>query len=187
MRRLAAFSVLVLVAAACGGGGGNGDGVASLEGSDTTVSMEQIEVDTEQQLLRFAACMREQGVDLPDPTVDIDGNVQLEPPPGFDPAADTGQLIEAAGECREYLEGVALGFEDIDLVAVTDTLVEFAACMRANGFDLPDPDFSLMDPGSGSIPTAGPFGNVDFGDQDFLDAFAVCDELIMNLGVQPPG
>jgi len=83
--------------------------------------------------------------------------------------------------------GVSLGFEDLDITAITDTLVEFAACMRDNGYDLPDPDFSIIRPTSGSIPNAGPFGDIDITDPDFLDAFAACDDLITNLGVPLPG
>ncbi len=177
-RLVVAALAMALVASACGGGDSASDGVASL-GDDAPLSPE----DTEQQLLDFAACMREQGIDLRDPVVDISGDVQLQPPPDFRPE-DTGDILAAAQICEEFLEGVALGFDDIDLVAVTDTLLVFATCMRENGYDLPDPDFTLIDPGSGSVPTGGPFGDIDAGDPDFIAAFEVCDELIANLGIQ---
>ena len=172
-----------LTLAACGGST-DSNGVASIDGVSTTTAADAV-FDEEQQLLRFAACMRDQGIDLPDPSVDADGNVDLVPPADFDPA-DIEDLIAAAEACQEFLEGVALGFDDIDLTAITDTLVEFAACMRDNGYDLPDPDFSLIDPDSGSVPTAGPFGNIDLEDDDFLAAFGVCQPLIADLGVPPP-
>ena len=66
----------VLLVAACGGGGGD-DGVASLSGdgsgdgdaTSTTLSEEE----REEAMLDWAACMRGQGIDMPDPTVDGNG------------------------------------------------------------------------------------------------------------------
>jgi hypothetical protein len=186
MRPWIAVVAISLVAAACGGGSDDaaGDGVASLERATTQapVATDPAPGDTEQQLLAFAECMRAEGVDLPDPTVDADGNPQLVPPDDFE-LEDLDALQDAAEACEEYLEGVALGFEDLDLTSLTDTLVEFAACMRDNGYDLPDPDFSLIAPDAEEIPSGGPFGDVDFTDQDFLDALEVCQDLITNLGV----
>ncbi len=177
-----AAAALALVAAACGDGGSSSGEIASLEGASTTLGV----AETEEQLLDFAQCMRDQGVALPDPTVDAEGNPQLAPPDDFDPG-NLDELIDAAEQCEEFLEGITLGFQDFDLTAATDTLLGFAECMRENDFDLPDPDFSLIDPQSGSIPTAGPFGDIDLEDPDFLSAFAVCGDLIADLGVQPPG
>ncbi len=177
---LAVVAALALVATACGDSGSGGGEVASLDNSGTLSP-----ANTEDQLLDFAQCMRDQGVALPDPTVDAEGNPQLAPPDDFDPG-DLSELLAAAEQCEEFLEGVTLGFEDFDLTAATDTLLVFAECMRSNGFDLPDPDFSLIDPQSGSIPTAGPFGDIDLQDPDFLAGFSVCGDLIADLGVGPP-
>lgn len=174
-------AAVAIVAAACGDGADPAQDVASIDSTATTLSA----ADTELQLLDFAECMREQGIDFPDPTVDASGDVDIALPDDFDPA-NTGDILEAAGECQEFLEGIAVGFDAIDLTAVTDTLLEFSACMRDNGFDLRDPDFSLIDPASGSIPTGGPFGDVDFDDPDFTAAFEQCEDLIVNLGVEPP-
>ena len=186
MRPWIVVVALSLVVAACGGGSDDtsDDGVASLERTTTQAPVATAlgSADTEEQLLAFAECMREQGVDLPDPTVDADGNPQLVPPDDFE-LEDLDVLQDAAEACEEFLEGVALGFEDLDLSSLSDTLVEFAACMRDNGYDLPDPDFSLIAPDTNEIPTGGPFGDVDFTDQDFLDALEVCQDLITNLGV----
>ena len=67
-----------LVATACGGAEDDvAVGVASLSDqatSSTALADGEMSSD-EQALLAFTRCMREQGVDLPDPTVDADGNV----------------------------------------------------------------------------------------------------------------
>jgi len=71
---------LAALAAGCGGPGG-ADGVATLDGTSTTVTVaqraEEGEVDLEEALLAFAACMREEGIDMPDPELDAEGNVRL--------------------------------------------------------------------------------------------------------------
>ena len=180
-RATALIAALALAAAACGDSGSSGTEIASLEGTTGTLSPAQ----TEGQLLDFAQCMRDQGIPLADPTVDAGGNPLLAPPEDFDPG-NLDELIAAAEECEEFLEGIAIGLEDVDLTAATDVLLEFAECMRANDFDLPDPDFSLIDPGSGSIPTAGPFGDVDLESPEFLAAFEVCGVIIVELGLEPP-
>ena len=170
---------LALAFAACGGGDG-GESVASIDSQEARVLDEEPAVDIEQQLMSFAECMRDQGIDLPDPTIDADGNVQIDPPPGFQPA-DLEELLDAAENCEQFLEGVPLGFENVDMAAVTDVLLEFAACMRANGYDLPDPDFSFASGGE-APPSGGPFGDVDLEDPKFLAAFAECQDVIAQLG-----
>ena len=171
-RLLILLAGFVLLLAACGG--------------DSSAPETTALADTEEQLLQFAECMRDQGIDLPDPSVGADGFPEFEPPEGFDPN-DTDALFDAIEACREHIEGLTQQFADIDLNAISDTLVEFADCMRDNGFDLPDPDFGLMRPQNGSFPNAGPFGNVDFEDPDFEAAFEVCEDLINSLGVPVPG
>jgi hypothetical protein len=46
--------------------------------------------------------------------------------------------------CGSLLESTVLGASKTDAgtVEAVDTLVEFAQCMRAAGFDMPDPDAS---------------------------------------------
>ena len=83
---LAATGVLALLAtlAACGGGGGggsDGDGVASLdtvEASDATDATaagttDDAPADLEDAMLAYAECMRDHGIDMPDPDFSGDG------------------------------------------------------------------------------------------------------------------
>ena len=169
-----------LIVAACGDAGDEGERVASIDDTVAVAPGEDEPVDTEQQLMQFAACMRDQGIELPDPTVDAEGNVQIEPPPDFQPA-DLEGIFDAAETCQQFLEGISLGFDNIDLAAVTDVLLEFATCMRTNGYDLPDPDFSFATSGD-APPSAGPFGDIDLEDPQFLTAFAACQDVIAELG-----
>ncbi len=52
----------------------------------------------------------------------------------------------------------------------------FAACMRDNGFDMPDPDFSGL-----ALRGDGPFGEVDLEDPAFESALEQCDDILANI------
>jgi len=185
-------AVLALVAAACGGSDAS-DGVASLESeaTDTTVADGAVAgVDVEQALIEFAACMRENGVDMEDPTVDADGNVQFgrfgggRGQPG-EAGFDREAVFAAREACAPYIEGVTLGFRgERDQEAFQDTLVEFAQCMRDNGVDVDDPDFSNFGPGGGNDgePGGGPFGDLDRSDPTFQAAQDACGDILGGFG-----
>ena len=166
--------LLTLIATACGGDDEGGDAVASLEDVATTTSAapadDELDGD-EAAVLEFAACMRDGGIDFPDPVVDSNGNV------GFDlfalrDLADVDQAeIEAAFEpCAPLLQGVNFGFDRVFETEFQDELVAFSACMRDNGFDMPDPDFSALT-GTGQL-----YPEFDLEDPDFESAFEACEE-----------
>ena len=181
---------LGLMAAACGSEDDAGSGIASLEATDVAVGDSAdsgaVEVDTEEAMLAFAACMRDNGIEIEDPTVDADGNVQFgsfRGPGGEVPEIDR-EVIDAAREaCEDEIEGVALGFGgrgEFDLTEMQDTFVEYAACMRDNGYDMDDPDLSNFGPGSGNGPGEGGgiFGEIDREDPDYIAAQSVCEEIL---------
>mgnify|MGYP000644548961 CR=1 FL=1 len=68
MRRVAALiAVIALSLAACGGGEDTAD-VASIEDTADASSTDTTEALTDEEaLIEFAACMRDQGMDFPDP------------------------------------------------------------------------------------------------------------------------
>jgi hypothetical protein len=191
--------VFGLLAGACAGSGSSESGVASLETDDTAVVAGEAgvvdpaeEVDAEQAMIDLAACLRDQGLDIEDPTVDAEGNVQFggfrgAAGEGDEPPADRETMRAAMGACEENLEGVVLGFGggDFDLTALEDTMVEYAACMREHGYDMDDPDLSGIGPGAGGEPGegagGGPFGEIDQDDPDFITANEVCDEILGGL------
>lgn len=196
---------LGLIATACGGSADAAAGVASLEATDTTlisdaVAGEDVEVDAEQAMLDLAACLRDNGVDIEDPTVDASGNVQFG---GLRGATADGAEIDrdafraAMDQCQESLEGVALGFGgrgEIDVTELQDTMVQYAACMRDNGYEMDDPDLTNSGPGSGGEPGegggGGPFGEIDRDDPDYVAAQEVCGDILGGLpggGLGRPG
>jgi hypothetical protein len=132
----AAALFIVLALAACGGGGDSG-GVASLDGSSgsdagatTTTSSE----DPQDAALAFVKCMREHGVDMPDPTAD--GGIELRATPG-----NSAKIEKAQKACQPLLEKAAPKLSEEQQTAMQDAALAFAKCMRAHGVDMPDPTF----------------------------------------------
>lgn len=173
------LALLVLVSA-CGGSDTSEEArVASIESTTTTSTTSVSDVSGEDQLFEFVDCMRENGVDVPDPVVDSDGNVGF--PQDVDPTDFQGDDVQAAfSDCREFLDFATLGFGDIDLSQLADDLLAFASCMRENDFDLPDPDFSNFEIAppdeAGRVNT--PFGILDLDDPDFQAALDICEDTL---------
>ena len=67
----------VAVFAACTIGGEESQGVATIESTTATTVIDE-ETTFEEGVLEFAQCMREEGINFPDPTFDIDGNPQFD-------------------------------------------------------------------------------------------------------------
>lgn len=189
MKRLATVGfTLALLVAACGGGSAD-DGVASLggeNGDEATSTDEAIaEPDLEEAILAFSACMRENGIeDFQDPEVSEDGGIAFRlGQDGGDPpsAAEREEMQEAFQACSGLLEGQAFGpGAGIDTSEIEDRLYEFAACMRDNGYDMPDPDLSsIVVPDEGSDPgeLQGPFADIDPDDPAFQSAAEACQEV----------
>jgi hypothetical protein len=169
---LPAVVLLTLLAAGCGGSGGDSNGVPSLRGNDgSTTTTTNGGADREQALLDFARCMREQGVPIQDPQVDSQGNLQLQPGQFGD--VDQATVEKAREACQEHLEGVTRGFTPEDQTRLQDALVKYASCMRQNGYDMPDPDFSQ---GGRAF-----FGNIDRDDPAYQKAHEACKQRLAQL------
>jgi hypothetical protein len=147
---LPAALALVVLAAGCGGSSGaSTDGVASANGSTANrTSGEKNETDPQQAALDFARCMREHGVDMPDPTFDGGGGGVMMVGPGPEAGGTkTGEwppagFEEADAACRHFLQDViGKGDGPVD-PEEQDRALRFAQCMRENGVNMPDPDFS---------------------------------------------
>src|SRR5210317_1067365 len=138
---IAALLCFGLLAASCSGTDSD-SGVASLEtlaeptgdqgrAQDEVVAGEP--VSDEEAILAFAACLRDEGIDVDDPTVDADGN--LRPPRPRDIGQEDREMVRAAMDaCSEHLENVAFGLDAVDRSEREDQLFEYAACMRENGY-----------------------------------------------------
>jgi hypothetical protein len=140
----------------------------------TTKTFGDAESNTEEAVLAFSQCMRDEGfAAFPDPQFSADGSLDFQrgqgdlEEAGIDTQSDEFQT--AFETCQDLLEGVALIGGGIDLTEIEDLLLEFAQCMRRQGIDMSDPSLNFG-PGGGD-----PFGgSVDFEDPDVQAAFEVC-------------
>ncbi|MEV4459929.1 hypothetical protein [Microbispora sp. NPDC049633] len=125
---------LALALAACGAAP-TGDGVASAGGAASTATAKPSArgpADLQEAQLKFAQCMREHGVDMPDPGPD--GRVRITGKKG-----EEATMRKAMQACEHFMKdavGDKLGGDDPE---VRDRMVRFAQCMREHGVDVPDP------------------------------------------------
>ncbi|NNK92467.1 MAG: hypothetical protein HKO87_08535 [Acidimicrobiia bacterium] len=160
--------------------------VASLQTTETSqapAEEQTSEVQAEEAMLDFSQCLREHGVEVGDPTMNADGSLEL-PPVEFEGAADAdpeamiAEMDAAFAECEEHLAGVTFGAPDPGAgVAFEDALVEYAGCMREQGIDMPDPDFS----GDGGFITVGP--DSPGAEDEFEAAHSECQPILAGAGL----
>jgi hypothetical protein len=128
---------LLLVTAACrgsgtssGSNGAAGSGAAgSLDGAPSTSATRDGRA--------WAACMREHGIDVPDPDP-VTGRL-----PGFDKGAQDRVKFQAASAACAALEAAAPGGVDGRSPLTAEEMEQargWTACMREHGVNVPDPD-----------------------------------------------
>ena len=152
--------------AACTIGGEESQGVVTIESTTITTVVDE-EITFEEGVLEFAQCMREEGINFPDPTFDIDGNPQFD-----NLEIENEEEFERAFEnCEDILRNALPEQFDLDPeveAALVDASLEFSQCMRDQGIDFPDPK-------------PGEFGffafrdaDIDFTSEDVQEAFEIC-------------
>jgi hypothetical protein len=120
------------------------------------------------QAIKFAKCMREHGVDMPDPKVSGEGGRMLSMGAV---QMDDAEAADGAFKACEKLAPKAPAMSAEEKQAATDEAIKTAKCMREHGVDMPDPTASGMtkmtdvDPDSPTFKAAikacgGPAGRV---------------------------
>ncbi len=156
----------MVIFAGCTIGGEESQGVVTIESTTATTVVDE-ETTFEEGVLEFAQCMREEGINFPDPTFDIDGNPQFD-----NLEIENEEEFERAFEnCEDILRNALPEQFDLDPeveAALVDASLEFSQCMRDQGIDFPDPK-------------PGEFGffafrdaDIDFGSEAVQEAFEIC-------------
>ena len=179
-RILAATAVTLLLglSAACGNGSGDDDSAlpdAAGASSASPSGDDEADLDPEDAMLKFAECMRDHGVDVPDPT---DGGIHVD---GRGVSEDVMDAAQAA--CQKWMDmaepedgGEPLSEEE------KQSFLDMAACMRERGYNFPDPEFDggrvtqKVEKGEGDLP--GP------DDPAFQQDMEECSA---EAGLEPPG
>lgn len=183
LRSLVVTLGVALVLTACSANAAAPSGVATLESANpaSEASAEpSASLDPEAAALAFAECMREHGIDMPDPEVNGEGGVGIAV--GGEPGNE--EEMQAAMEaCEHFLEDAAGERRELD-PEMLDRMVDFAACMREHGIDMPDPQVdggrvtirgnsSSDDDGEGPQ-TRGDFFGADPESPEFQEAEEAC-------------
>jgi hypothetical protein len=166
-----AVLALTLAVAACGGGG-NTNGVASLGGANkptaTTTAKPSSRQDKMQAALAFARCMRQHGIDMPDPKFNGNGiSQEFTARRGSNgPASPTFKAAQQA--CNKYLPNG--GQPTKPNPQEQQQMLAFARCMRQHGIDVPDPG------ANGGIEVKGRPGTVNPDSPTFKAAERACQQ-----------
>ncbi|MGJ7442166.1 hypothetical protein [Aquipuribacter sp. MA13-6] len=215
-RRAAAVPALLLTVAflltGCGGSGEDDPGVASLDqpsggaADDTSAGGSSTPADVEAELLAYVECLRGEGLDVPDPTVDAEGDLQMGGPGaggggpggggaggggagggGGGPAGDPEAFQAAMEVCGDVPEGAVGGPGEVDSAEFEDAALAFAECMREAGIDVGDPDLGGGGPGAGGGGgDGGPFGDLDMEDPAVQEALEACQQVFADAGMGQP-
>jgi hypothetical protein len=137
---------LVALVAACTGAAA-GPGVATLDDPGASdgvgASPSPSTLTPQDAALAYARCMRENGVDMPDPQVvtGTSGEVKIDQQGGAPLSKE--KFSAADTKCRHFMADAGPNGKGPEMSAEDqDKVLAFAKCMREHGVDMPDPDFS---------------------------------------------
>jgi hypothetical protein len=152
---------LTLVVTACGGGGG-GNSAADRES------------EAREAQLKYAQCMREHGIDMPDPTFEGGGGSLQRGPDPEDLKRPKGREAEQA--CKKYLEDIeAPELSEEEQQEFREAALANARCMREHGIEnFPDPTFNK----DGAAEIRIDQGRIDPEDTDFKEAQEACKDTL---------
>ena len=201
MRRLMIGIAALAALSACGAAPAAGRQVASLStapANDTTpgtgdVTGTTAPSDPQEAALQYAKCMRDHGIDMPDPVVKtLDGGggetqVAINAGGAGGPAQmPNAKDMEAANkDCQHFMADAAGSFtppSPEDQAKMQEQALAFAKCMRDHGIDMPDPQFSgdgnfsigIMSGSDDSANSGGP--PFDPNSKEFQDANEACGQ-----------
>ncbi|MGR7001834.1 hypothetical protein ACU686_33680 [Yinghuangia aomiensis] len=137
----AAVLALLLVLSACSSGGSDDgkDGVASLgdQGKGSSVPPKAA-AGEKGDMVKYAGCMREHGIDMPDPNADGSMAAMAMPAAGGADSAEMKKMEDASNACRTWLPNGGEVSEK-DKAAQRENDLKLAKRLREHGMDVPDP------------------------------------------------
>lgn len=127
--------------------------------------------DPQKAMLAWTQCMRDHGVDLPDPGSRGSGPVQLN--------VDPTTMDAAQNACKSKLKGQNLKtMSAAEQARMRDSLIKFSQCMRAHGINMPDPTFNA----NGATIRGGPDSGIDPNSAEFQAAQKACQKNLPGKG-----
>jgi ABC-type glycerol-3-phosphate transport system substrate-binding protein len=144
--------------------------------------------------LKFSKCMRDHGVDFPDPQRVGSGGIKLT---GRNINPNDPNTKAAQRACQKYMQvGGGETLDPAKRAKLQETALRYARCMREHGVDMPDPRLSgkggltfQAGPGSGGGPTskgsAGKGLGVNPDSPKFKEADKACNHILGDAGERP--
>ena len=172
------------------------DDVASLAGASATTPPDtaSTNVDPEDAMRQFAECMRDHGIDMPDPKPSQAGSgvgpIMIN---GTGKVGDEPKMDAANKDCKHFMDGVAQDPkhkpDPAEEAKMKEQALDFAKCMREHGIDMPDPVFQAgggvtQQLGSEDAPDSS---KIDPSSPAFKDAQTACQSLLPNGGALNSG
>ena len=118
--------------------------------------------------MKAAQCMRANGVtSFPDPTMNSRGNATLSGLRGLD--RNNPVVAKALKACEKYFAASRSSFSPTRQLAVQNALLAYAQCMRANGYNMPDPTV-----GGGGLGGFSGSSSINRTDPAYKKANAIC-------------
>ncbi|MCP4357436.1 MAG: hypothetical protein GY796_05390 [Chloroflexi bacterium] len=164
LAKLILLGVLTLTLTACNSPSND---VASLAATPTPAAADAV-LDNESLMLEFAECLRNEGLEITDPTVDSDGNIQ-KPELVEGATASKEEWIAAYEVCGEIIENITFEEKEVDRSAQLDQYTELAACMSEAGYDIGEPTAETLDTWMNDFKNT-----IDWEDPDAMEAFDTC-------------
>jgi hypothetical protein len=123
--------------------------------------------------LKFASCMRKEGIDFPDPGADGRQDIRVGGDSGISP-----EDFERAGKaCDKYRKDIRPQLTEEEQQEFKDNALAHSRCMREHGIDFPDPTFDA-EGGASVRMRAGSGGKDPEHDPKFKAAEEACGHLM---------
>jgi hypothetical protein len=170
-----------LALGACGSSDDNGGSGSSAKSQDDKAF---------EGALKYAKCMREHGIDMPDPQRVGSGGIKqtMNGRPG-----SRAKMEAANKDCQKYMQiGGGRAPSAAEQAKAKDAMLAYAKCMRGQGVDMPDPKFSSSGGGVTFQLGKGPGGGGSTGGPNpdsptFKAADKVCHSKLADLEKGGPG
>ena len=162
-----------LALGACGGSGDGGTSTTAANGQDKAF----------EGALKFSKCMRDHGIDMPDPQRVGTGGIKLT---GGRMNFNDPKMKSAQSACQKYMQiGGGQTVDPAKRAKLQEAALKYARCMRGQGVDMPDPKLSgagglTFQAGTGpkSNPGGGKGLGVDPDSPKFQAADKACNHLL---------
>ena len=167
-------------------------GVASLnqalampvvQGDDEKSEGVSLQPTDEEITTEFTSCMRDHGFSVADPELNADGSINIEKirteiMSNIVNNTNTERRQGAFRDCVPILQNATFAQprEEEDIIVLQDRLLEMAQCLRDDGLDVPDPDFS------GGIRSGmmSMLGDVNIQNAKVQQSLTLCREIVFN-------